>query len=93
MKKQFRALIPALVLVFAPALAGAQSLSYNSGQNVAPGYAGWEEDADGTKYFLFGYMNRNWEEEIDVPVGAENGFNIGETKACNTFAAPTNLVN
>ncbi|WP_112244653.1 neutral zinc metallopeptidase [Kribbella monticola] len=23
----------------------------------------------------------------------ENGFNIGETKACNTFAAPTKLVN
>ena len=22
-------------------------------------------------------MNRNWEEEIDVPVGAENGFNVG----------------
>jgi hypothetical protein len=22
-------------------------------------------------------MNRNWEEEIDVPVGPENGFNIG----------------
>src|SRR4029077_20333042 len=33
--------------------------------------------ADGTKYFLFGYMNRNWEEEIDVPVGADNGFNVG----------------
>ena len=23
-------------------------------------------------------MNRNWEEEIDVPVGAENGFSIGD---------------
>ena len=33
--------------------------------------------ADGTKYFLFGYMNRNWEEEIDVPVGPDNGFNVG----------------
>src|SRR6185295_7231578 len=29
-----------------------------------------------TKYFLFGYMNRNWEEEIDVPVGADNGFSV-----------------
>ena len=34
-------------------------------------------DADGTKHFVFGYMNRNWQEEIDVPVGPENGFNIG----------------
>ena len=55
----------------------AQSLSYTKGQNVAPAYEGWEQDADGTKYFLFGYMNRNWVEEIDVPVGPENGFNVG----------------
>ncbi len=51
--------------------------SYSSGQNVSPAYEGWEEDADGTKYFVFGYMNRNWEEELDVPVGPDNGFNIG----------------
>jgi hypothetical protein len=77
MKKQLRALVYALVLAAAPALAGAQSLSYNSGQNVAPGYEGWEQDADGTKYFLFGYMNRNWEEELDVPVGPNNSFSPG----------------
>jgi hypothetical protein len=57
--------------------AGAQSLSYTKGQNVAPAYEGWEQAPDGTRYFLFGYMNRNWEEEIDVPVGPDNGFNIG----------------
>ena len=44
---------------------------------MSPAYEGWEEDAQGNKYFLFGYMNRNWLEEIDVPVGPENGFNIG----------------
>ena len=63
--------------VFAAPLAG-QSLSYSRGQNVSPAYEGWEMGADGTKYFVFGYMNRNWEEEIDVPVGAENGFNVGD---------------
>ena len=57
--------------------ATAQSLSYSSGQNVSPAYEGWEEEANGTKYFVFGYMNRNWEEELDVSVGADNGFNIG----------------
>ena len=77
MKNQVRALLGALALVVAPAIAGAQSLSYNSGQNVAPAYEGWEQDADGTKYFLFGYMNRNWEEELDVPVGAANSFSPG----------------
>src|SRR3954452_19825950 len=77
MKKQLRAIVSAIALVAVPAIAGAQSLAYNSGQNVAPGYEGWEEDVDGTKYFLFGYMNRNWEEEPDVPVGPSNSFSPG----------------
>jgi plastocyanin len=64
-------------LVLLQSHASAQSLSYTKGQNVAPAYEGWEQTADGTKYFLFGYMNRNWEEEIDVPVGRDNGFNVG----------------
>lgn len=63
-------------LVAGPVLA--QSLSYSRGQNVSPAYEGWEEDADGTRYFLFGYMNRNWQEEVEVPIGPENSFNIGE---------------
>ena len=44
---------------------------------MSPAYEGWEVGADGTKYFVFGYMNRNWQEEIDVPIGPENSFNIG----------------
>ena len=54
-----------------------QQLSYTKGQNISPAYEGFEVASDGTKYFLFGYMNRNWVEEIDVPVGPDNGFNIG----------------
>src|SRR5262245_2519970 len=60
-----------------PSSARAQSLSYTSGQPVVPGYEGWQEDADGAKYCLFGYMNRNWEEELDIPVGADNSFAPG----------------
>jgi hypothetical protein len=66
-----------LVSVGTAALLGAQSLSYSKGLNVAPAYEGWEQSADGTRYFLFGYMNRNWEEEIDVPIGPDNSFNGG----------------
>ena len=40
-------------------------------------YEGCVGGSDGTRYFLFGYMNRNWEEELDVPVGPENGFSPG----------------
>jgi hypothetical protein len=57
--------------------AGAQSLTYTKGQNIAPAYEGWEQAEDGAKYFLFGYMNRNWEEEIDVPIGPTNSFSPG----------------
>src|SRR5262245_21929999 len=60
-----------------PSTVQAQSLSYTSGQPVVPAFEGWEEDADGAKYFLFGYMNRNWEEELDIPVGGDNGFAPG----------------
>jgi hypothetical protein len=64
-------------LLFATS-AASQSLTYSRGQNVSPAYEGWEIGADGAKYFVFGYMNRNWEEEIDVPIGPENSFNIGD---------------
>jgi hypothetical protein len=77
MKTLLIAIAAALAPLTLAAGVKAQSLSYSSGQNVAPSYEGWEEDADGTKYFVFGYMNRNWEEEIDVPVGSENGFSPG----------------
>jgi hypothetical protein len=46
--------------------------TYLRGQNISPAFEGWEEDPDGTRYFVFGYMNRNWEEEMDVPVGPDN---------------------
>jgi hypothetical protein len=50
---------------------------YSKGQQVAPAYEGWEQMTDGSRYFLFGYMNRNWEEEIDVPVGPDNNIGPG----------------
>ena len=65
------------VLFVSTQSASTQSLSYTKGQNIAPAYEGWELGADGQKYFLFGYMNRNWEEELDVTIGAQNGFTPG----------------
>ncbi len=79
--KQTLALLGSIVIALPMAIgygsAHAQSLSYTSGQNVVPGYEGWDEDPDGVKYFLFGYMNRNWEEELDIPIGPDNSFDIG----------------
>jgi hypothetical protein len=57
--------------------AHAQVLTYSKGQPISAAYEGWEIDPDGSKYFIFGYENKNWEEEMDLPVGAENGFQPG----------------
>ena len=52
-------------------------LSYARGQNVSPAFEGWEKNDDGSFNMMFGYMNRNWEEEVDVPVGPDNNFSPG----------------
>ncbi len=77
MKLRCAALLGAVLWLAPAGFVQAQSLSYNSGQSIAPAYEGWEEDADGSKYFLFGYMNRNWEEEPDIQVGPANSFSPG----------------
>ena len=71
------AVFAAASLLIARVDAGAQSLTYTKGQNIAPAYEGWEEDADGSKWFVFGYMNRNWVEEIDLPAGPDNSLMPG----------------
>jgi hypothetical protein len=55
---------------------GAQQ-SFATGQNIAPAYEGWEKNAGGSFDLVFGYMNRNWEEIIDVPIGPDNSIEPG----------------
>lgn len=52
-------------------------LTYQHGQNVSPAFEGWESNDDGTFNLVFGYMNRNWNEELDVATGPENSFSPG----------------
>jgi hypothetical protein len=47
------------------------------GQNVVPVYEGYWTNPDGTFDLLFGYYNRNWEEEIHVPIGPGNSVAPG----------------
>ncbi len=47
------------------------------GDSVQPVYDGWQQNSDGTITMWFGYMNRNFKEEVDVPVGTSNSFNSG----------------
>ena len=71
-------MLAVLTAVTMTGTAGAQTRpSYMHGQNVSPAFEGWEQDDAGHRYFLFGSMNRNWEEELDVPAGPDNGIEPG----------------
>jgi hypothetical protein len=72
-----RTVAVAIAALLSASTAAAQNLTYARGQNVSPAYEGWEEDSAGRKFFVFGYMNRNWQEELDVPVGPDNRFTTG----------------
>ena len=52
-------------------------IRYATGQNVVPVFEGWERNADGSFNMVFGYMNRNYEEEVDMPVGPNNALEPG----------------
>ena len=66
----------ALALLLTSQQANAQ-LGYQTGQNISPAYEGWIPNDDGSFSLVFGYINRNWQEEIDVPVGPENSLSPG----------------
>lgn len=55
----------------------ARAQSYHSGQQVWPAFEGWEQNEDGTFNLVFGYMNENWADEPDVPIGPDNNFSPG----------------
>ncbi len=46
------------------------------GQSIHPAFEGWWPNDDGSFTLWFGYMNSNWEEEFDVPIGPANYFSI-----------------
>jgi hypothetical protein len=65
------------VLATAPQGVEAQKFSYTRGQPLYPAYEGWTENPDGSFNMLFGYMNENWEQELELPVGSDNQFSPG----------------
>ena len=55
----------------------AAQIRYATGQNVVAVFEGWEHNPDGSFNMVFGYMNRNYEEEVDVPIGPSNMIEPG----------------
>ena len=66
-----------LLLMAGGARAQVQQTRHWSGQGLAPVYEGFDINDDGSYNMWFGYMNRNFEEELEVPLGADNKFEPG----------------
>ena len=68
------AVAAACLLASAPPAA---AQTYHSGQNLQPVFEGWEENPDGSFNMVFGYLNRNYEEHLNIPIGPDNHFEPG----------------
>ena len=68
--------LPAALLLLHGASAQTR-FTYSSGQVVSPAYEGWRPNEDGSFTMLFGYMNANWLQEFDVPIGPDNSIEPG----------------
>ena len=70
------------ILLVAALLAGQlptelPSTKFSSGQDIQPYFEGWIHNPDGTFDLVFGYFNRNWQEELAIPAGAANAVEPG----------------
>jgi hypothetical protein len=83
MTRHFQRSLYACALVLAGVLAApaeaqwSASTRYARGQSLQPVYEGWEKNPDGTYSMWFGYLNRNWEQRLTIPVGSDNRFDPG----------------
>ena len=75
-----------LAVLLAGAMVAGASSSYGQapvipvrdfGQSVIGAYEGWYPNPDGSFTLLAGYFNRNKEEQLDIPVGANNRIEPG----------------
>jgi hypothetical protein len=74
-----------VLAAFLASAIGAQTLpptaisqtKFNSGQDVVPSFDGWLRNSDGTFTMVFGYMNRNYEEEPLISPGPDNKVEPG----------------
>ena len=80
-------------IVMTPRPSAAQAPYYGAvriarGQDVTPAFEGWMANPDGTFTLYFGYMNRNYEEELDIPVSPDNNVEPGGDRGQPTHFYP-----
>src|SRR5277367_5205268 len=74
---RFGAGILTVLLICQPAFSQLVQLRHWNGQGVDPAFEGYDTNPDGTFNMWFGYMNRNYEQTPDIPIGPENSFTPG----------------
>jgi hypothetical protein len=72
-----RILLAAGIAVLLVGVTAPAQTHYATGQDVVPVFDGWEHNPDGSFNLVFGYMNRNYEEQVDIPVGPDNKIEPG----------------
>ena len=78
MMRPTRAVICAVAAVLLAGAAAEGQTRWLGGQNVQPVFEGWERNADGSFTMVFGYLNRNYEEQPVIPVGENNFLEPGD---------------
>ena len=68
----------AVLLMISFGAAGQAQPDYQYGSHIEPAFEGWRPNDDGSFSFMFGYMNENWAETPDIPVGENNFFEPGD---------------
>lgn len=63
-------------------------IQHAAGQNVQPFFEGWQRYPDGSISMWFGYLNRNFKEQVDVPIGPDNSFEPGGDRGQPTHFYP-----
>ena len=71
-----------------PTVSQLMGVHHWTGQSVAPAYEGFDLNADGSYNMWFGYMNRNEEEAVDIPIGSNNTFEPGGDRGQPTHFIP-----
>src|SRR6202049_4207582 len=71
-----RAVLVLALSLIVGAPTGSSGQVYSSGQDVVPVFEGWEQNRGGTFDLVFGYMNRNREQEFYIPVGPDNYIDL-----------------
>ena len=73
------------MLLFVQTVEGQTRFMYLSGQSISPAYEGWWPNEGGSFTLFLGYMNSNWEQHFDIPIGPDNYFAFTDPKGLDNL--------